>query len=593
MKRLQRSLKRNPKKFWKHVNCQRKESGLPSNMSFQGINASHPRDISQLFATKFSSTFSSESIPIEQVAIAANSVPQVDIGFSRIVIEEQQLLSSISKLKPSTATGPDGIPAILLKKCSVELLKPLHRIFNLSLESGVFPTVWKDAFMYPVHKKGDKRNVDNYRGISAINAVAKLFELVVLDPMFFHSKQYISDTQHGFMPKRSTTSNLLVFTSYVIDALAAGYQVDAVYTDLTAAFDRINHDIAIAKLRRLGFDGTFLQWLKSYLSNRKISVTIEQYASDAFLVPSGIPQGSHLGPLIFLLYFNDVNCMLSGPRLSFADDLKMYLRIENTADVTHLQSQLDMFARWCGLNGLAVNVSKCSVITFTRGKKPILADYSIDSQDIPRVDHIKDLGLILDPQLNYSLHTNYVVDKASRNLGFIFRMAKDFTDVYCLKSLYCALVRSTLEYASAVWCPFYQNSIDRIEAIQRRFVRFALRRLPWQNPWQLPSYESRCMLIDIDTLLTRRNVTRALIVSDMLTARIDCSALLEQVNLIARTRASRNNILLYSTFHRTNYAANMGVSGLFRNFNRLTQAFDFNVSRNMLKIRFRNACKNY
>ena len=172
--------------------------------------------------------------------------------------------------------------------------------------------------MFPVHKKGDKRNIDNYRGISALCAVSKLFELVVMEPIFSYCKPLISDTQHGFMPKRSTTTNLLTFTSYAMDVMSKGFQTDAVYTDLSAAFDKINRDIAIAKLDRMGSGGNILRWLQSYLADRRIAVKIEDNRSKKFHAASGIP--SHLGPLIFLLYFNDVNCVLNGPRLSFADD---------------------------------------------------------------------------------------------------------------------------------------------------------------------------------------------------------------------------------------------------------------------------------
>ena len=170
-----------------------------------------------------------------------------------------------------------------------------------------------------------------YRGISSLNAVSKLFELAVLDPIFGFCKDYIANEQHGFMPKRSTTSNLLEFTSYVIDGFNEDVYTDAIYTDLSAAFDKINHDITIAKLRKLGFYGPLLKWLDSYLVNRILKVRINDCESDAFVAHSGIPQGSHLGPLIFLLYFNDVNHALTGPRLMYADDLKLFYRIRSPA----------------------------------------------------------------------------------------------------------------------------------------------------------------------------------------------------------------------------------------------------------------------
>ena len=200
-----------------------------------------------------------------------------------------------SKLKMSYSPGPDGLPSVLLKNCIEGILDPLLHVFSLSLSTGTFPQNWKAAHIFPVHKKGPRDDVSNYRGISSLNAVSKLFELAVLDPIFDYCKDYIANEQHGFMPKRSTTSNLLEFTSYVINGFNEGLYTDAIYTDLSAAFDEINYDITIAKSRKLGFHGPLLKWLESYLVNRILKVRISDFESDAFVGHSGIPQGSHLG----------------------------------------------------------------------------------------------------------------------------------------------------------------------------------------------------------------------------------------------------------------------------------------------------------
>lgn len=198
--------------------------------------------------------------------------------------------------------------------------------------------------MFPVHKKGSKRDIDNYRGITNLSAVSKLFQLIIMKPLLSHCKHYLSDDQHGFMTGRSTTTNLLCLTSYVMQTMREGLQTDVIYTDLFAAFDKLNHAIAIAKLQRLGVGGSLLDWFRSYLSDRQLIVTLGDVHSSKFPATSGIPQGSHLGPLIFLLYFNDVNSVLEGPRLSYADDLKMFLRIRSIHDCHSLQEQLHTFA---------------------------------------------------------------------------------------------------------------------------------------------------------------------------------------------------------------------------------------------------------
>lgn len=364
LRAVQRKLKVSPKSFWKYIDEQRKESGLPSSMFHNGQLASNLEEICSLFCAKFSSIFSNEYLSQDQISLAATHFPHTKNSLHSISVNERMLNSAFSKLKPSHSAGPDGIPASVLKNCAIGLFSPLCHLFNLSLSKGIYPSLWKTAFIFPIHKKGNKRDVDNYRGISALNAVSKLFELVVLEPIFSHCKHYISTDQHGFMPKRSTTTNLLSFTSYISDGVSAGLsQTDAIYTDLSAAFDKINHDITVYKLDKLGFSGNVLGWLKSYLVGRSIKVKIGDCFSEEFPVTSGIPQGSHLGPLIFLIYFNDVNLVLKGPRLSFADDMKLFFHVNSVADALYLQQQLEVFQKWCIDNRMTLNPTKCSTIT--------------------------------------------------------------------------------------------------------------------------------------------------------------------------------------------------------------------------------------
>ena len=159
-------------------------------------------DVCRLFATKFSSVFSNETISGEQVSAAANNVPSSERFISSIDVNENMVLAAAKKLKHSSNPGPDGIPATLLKNCIGGLITPLLHLFRLSLASGMFPTGWKRAFLFPVHKKGDRSNIDNYRGISALCAISKLFQLVVYEPIYLHCRHVLADEQHGFLPNR-------------------------------------------------------------------------------------------------------------------------------------------------------------------------------------------------------------------------------------------------------------------------------------------------------------------------------------------------------------------------------------------------------
>ena len=267
--------------------------------------ADNSSDICRLFAAKFSSVFVDESLTTTHLSAAASKVALSSSSIASIDIDDRAILAAVTKLKNSNCPGPDGIPATLPKKCIPGLVTALTHLFRLSMSSGRFPLAWKQAYMFPVHKKGDRSNIDNYRGTSALCATSKLFELVVMEPIFAHCQNAIAEEQHGFLPKRSCATNLICFTGYVIDSFVERSQTDAIYTDLTAAFDKINHRIAIAKLDRFGFTGNLLSWLDSYLSGRTISVKIGDDLSESFSATSGIAQGSHLGPLMFLLFFND------------------------------------------------------------------------------------------------------------------------------------------------------------------------------------------------------------------------------------------------------------------------------------------------
>lgn len=587
MDRLQSRLKTNPKSFWHYVNDQRKESGLPSTMSNGLIDADSTTSIADMFRSQFSNVFTNEQLGPDDVVTATQNVPHFPAVGLQFAITNDAVVSAGKEMKSSTGCGPDGIPSLVIKRCINSLAAPLTTVFNLSLESGVFPYCWKQSYVIPVFKKGCKRTVSNYRGIASLSATSKLLELIVLKNLVQCYSHYISQDQHGFIPKRSTTSNLTCFTSYLIRQIECGHQVDAIYTDLSAAFDKMNHQIALAKFDKLGMNDRVLCWLRSYLTGRSMSVKIGDYVSPAFQVWSGVPQGSHLGPFLFLLYMNDVNFILKCMKLSYADDLKLYFTIKQPRDAIFLQHQLESFAEWCRVNRMSLNVSKCSVISFGRKHSLVHFDYALGDEQLKRESTVKDLGVLIDSKLSFKDHIAYIIAKASSQLGFLFRFAKKFKDAYCLKSLYCSIVRPILEYSSVVWAPFYQNEVHRIERIQRKFIRFALRHLNWRNPLNLPSYESRCQLIDLEPLVARRNVAKACFIGDLLQGNIDCSTLLGMLDINIRSRNLRSHSFFSIPSARTNYGQHEPIRSMSRLFNKCYFVFDFNVSREANKRSFK------
>lgn len=433
--------------------------------------------------------------------------------------------------------------------------------------------------MFPVYKKGDKQNVENYRGITSLSACSKVFEIIVNDALFASCKNYISSDQHGFFPKRSVSTNLAPFISLCVRSMDAGTQVDVVYTDLKAAFDRVDHVILLAKLEKLGVSSQLVRWFKSYLTDRVLCVKLGSAQSDTFTNQSGVPQGSNLGPLLFSIFINEVGIILPrGCRSFYADDVKLYLVVRCAEDCLRLQNMINCFEQWCSSNFVTLSTSKCNVITFHRKLKPILHEYKIGSQLLQRVDNVRDLGLHLDTALTFNIHYSDIIAKANRQLGFIFKIASEFRDPLCLKALYCSLVRSILEFSDVVWCPYQITWITRIEAIQRRFIRYALRSLPWDDPVNLPPYEDRCQLLGLETLQKRRAVNQAVFAAKSLLGELDAPALLDEFEIYAPTRNLRSRAFLNLGHRSANYSLHDPIRFMSARFNEYYEHFDFNRS---------------
>lgn len=309
-------------------------------------------------------------------------------------------------------------------------------------------------------------------------------------------------------------------------------------TDLSKAFDTVVHELLLHKLNVIGFPPKLLHWISSYLIGRTQKVRFKDQLSSDIIVTSGVPQGSHLGPLLFVLYLNDLPTIVKSSNiLMYADDVKLFTSVKVEEDSICLQEDLNNLAEWCLVNGMSLNLSKCKKLSYYRSSG-LNFDYFISSHKVENVSSFLDLGVLLDHRLRFDLHINSCINKARSLLGFIKRWAKEFDDPYLTKRLFVSLVRPGLEYASVVWCPYNSCYIDRIESIQKQFLIFALRSLAW-NLENLPPYKNRLMLIDLPTLERRRHMLNAMFIIKLIRGSIDSIYLLSQINFNVPRRPTR------------------------------------------------------
>ena len=356
---IESSIRDQPESFWKFINQRKNKTRIPGTMFFNGGMLNGPMDIVNAFADFFSGVFVQSNISLASDNNYHYNAPNISLG----AFSESEILKALSSLKNKLTSGMDGIPAFLIKDCARVFAKPLMHLFNLSIKTLNFPDAWKIARICPVLKSGDVGVIENYRPISIISNFAKVFEKCIYNRIFAQIKPLITTKQHGFFQSRSTTTNLMCFLQYCCAGLNEKLQIDAIYTDFSKAFDRLDHGIIATKMSLLGFHPSLVQFFLSYLQDRIQCVEFNGFVSRRFVATSGAPQGSNLAPLIFSLFVNDIVSNLQCETLLFADDLKLFRVVRDPGDCHLLQHDLDTLSGWCLMNRLPLNVNKCKKVT--------------------------------------------------------------------------------------------------------------------------------------------------------------------------------------------------------------------------------------
>ena len=420
----------------------------------------------------------------------------------------QGVAKLLSNLKPNKASGPDKIAARFLKEMASALAPSLTLIFKASLAQGILPNDWKKAFIIPVYKKGDRSCAANYRPISLTNLPCKIMEHIICSNIFSHLDEHgiLCDEQHGFRQKKSFETQLITAVNDFATALNNSEQVDAIFLDLSKAFDTVPHKRLCNKLSFYGIRGALLRWIENLLTNRTQQVIINDKSSDPLPVLSGVPQGSVLGPLLCICYINDIPNNISSTIRLYADDALLYRSIHNEKDVNDLQNDLDLLTSWAAEWKMTFNPKKTEFLRITNKINPLESQYYLLNTLIPTISHVKYLGVIIDKNLNWKQHVNMVTYKANSTRGFLqCNLAKCPT--YVKRLSYITFVRPILDYACTIWPPYYQTYIRSIEMVQRRAARFVMNKYS--------NYDSVSQMLDtlgLNTMEDRRNKLRAVMV---------------------------------------------------------------------------------
>lgn len=574
---IESAIVQNPKAFWSYVKSKREGSSVPSSVSYAGVTSDTGPGISELFSSYFHSTFIQNNISNNN-PYPSDILSVCDI--SSIEVRTGEIERFLKSLDLSKSAGPDELPAVFLSNCASELTVPIAILFSRSLTEGVVPLRWKLAFISPIHKKGSKDQVGNYRPISKLCLIAKVLERIVFNQLYNRLKSAFSPAQHGFLKGRSTVSNLVIFNDFITEEMDSNNnQVATIYTDYSKAFDRIDHYLLLQKLHIIGVRGHLLDWFRSYLNNRKQAVVLNGFTSSWRSIPSGVPQGSLLGPLLFIIFINDIDtCFINSNYLLFADDMKIFRKVNNSLDEALLQDDLQRLDQYCTNNSLDLNVDKCYFIVFTRKRKPFMCSFKIKNQSLNQVYSTKDLGVTHDSKLLFDSHIDNIVGKASRAMGFIMRVSKPFKSMKTLKILYCSYVRSHLEYASQIWNPKYETYINRLERVQKKFTRF----LGFKFKLPKMCYQTRCSNMHFLSLQNRREIADVLFLAKLVKGNIDCPALLSKVGLRVPPRLTRLKPLLNVPTSKTNYRQNSFLIRACRTFNKHFTGSDIDLFCNSL-----------
>lgn len=471
----------NIKKIWQGVNNIinfRSLHNPPISLSINGLITSNSDTISNTFNKYFCSIADSIRLTIPPCNAHFTNYLKNSLSNSFFIAptNPSEIISIISSLSDNVASGPYSLPNFILKLLKHDISKPLSHIINLSFSSGCFPSLLKISKVIPVFKKGSPQDVSNYRPISLLSNIEKIIEKLMYSRIikFLNCNNVLFSRQFGFRQGHSTSHALICITERILKALDNGHIACGVFIDLKKAFDTVDHNILLFKLSHYGIRGITNQWFKSYLSDRQQFVSISDLKSELCKISCGVPQGSVLGPLLFLIYVNDLqNALIFSEPYLFADDTNL-LHISNSIDSLNKKLNIDLklLCKWLNANKIALNTDKTQLIIFKSKLKSFNFNLKlkINGKKLYPCSHIKYLGVILDEYLNWHKHIDSLSVKLRRANGAL-SILRHYVPKSILLSIYHAIFSSHLIYGCQVWAQHENMYNKRILLLQKSAIR--------------------------------------------------------------------------------------------------------------------------
>ena len=485
---------KNKRAFTSYVRSKTKSRVAVGPLKEDGKVISSDRGMAGILNNFFSSVFTIED---------TTSMPEIDSMEAKSVLTQvkftpKKVEKKIDNLKNSSAPGPDNITVNTLKSLKLELATPLSMIMQKSMDTGQVPSDWKVANVTPIYKKGSKAEAGNYRPVSLTSICCKMMESIIRDDVVEHLTQnrLIHSSQHGFIKNKSCLTNLLEFLETVTEEFDEGRPMDLIYLDFSKAFDIVPTCRLLSKLQAHRIEGNVLNWMKGWLTGRRQRVVLNGEKSDWADVTSGVPQGSVLGPVAFVIFINDLDqgADLIKSVLKFADDTKLAHTVLDEGDRDELQTTLNNLCDWSDKWCMRFNTGKCKVLHV--GKKNKEFDYTMKGTKLGKVSEEKDIGVVVHSSLKPSRQCAAAFRAAS---AVLYQVSSTFhyRDRHTFLQLYKTYVRPHLEFASSSWCPWTTQDIELIEKVQIKAVEM-ISGLQGQN------YAEKLKELGIQSLEARR-----------------------------------------------------------------------------------------